>query len=236
MISLLITCVLVIGIIGFNGDGDRTGAIVCGVLIGVVWLMHYFTMLDAKAWVNRRNYWSMSGKGRARARMRWEREAEAEEAERRVRPVVTDRELQPERFTCHHCGRDVETTGWYARLDGRMIKRYDCPRCGWEYFTEIDEDEEAQVTGRAVEQRTRNVQRVAEEGQQERTEHAVRAIGGPEKTKMDSLMGTNNLKRREDTIYCPTCGVKLIIEKLDDGVKRNPFKYECPRCRTGIWM
>ena len=85
MIATIITIFMVIAIVGFSGKGDTWAIVGCAAVIVVVWIAHMCSVDDARAWVNRSNYWSMSGKDRARARHRWEAEARAEEARERAK-------------------------------------------------------------------------------------------------------------------------------------------------------
>ena len=85
MIATIITIFMVIAIVGFSGKGDTWAIVGCAAVIVVVWIAHMCSVEDARAWVHRSNYWSMSGKDRARARHRWEAQARAEEERERAK-------------------------------------------------------------------------------------------------------------------------------------------------------
>lgn len=62
-------------------DSNRLGSFLCIGAIVLLLFAGFTVRQDAKAYVNRREYWAMSGKDRARAMRRWEEEAELEELE-----------------------------------------------------------------------------------------------------------------------------------------------------------
>lgn len=80
--------IVLIGIVYWIGTkwGDHAGTIALAVLI--VFLLILFISgwrKDSRAYGNRIDYWSKSGKDRARARRQWEREAREEEERERTR-------------------------------------------------------------------------------------------------------------------------------------------------------
>jgi radical SAM protein with 4Fe4S-binding SPASM domain len=85
MIAGLISVVLLVPLFVGAKKGEWGVVAVCGVLIVLVIAGAVISAMDARAWVNRRSYWSKSGKDRAKLRHKWEAQARREEEAERQR-------------------------------------------------------------------------------------------------------------------------------------------------------
>ena len=85
MIAGLISVVLLVPLFVGAKKGEWGVVAVCGVLIALVIAAAVISAMDARAWVNRRSYWSKSGKDRAKLRHQWEAQARREEEAERQR-------------------------------------------------------------------------------------------------------------------------------------------------------
>ena len=142
MIALVLTVLLGVAAYAFWGNGDTWGGLACVGVIVFVWFAHFVSRRDAKAYVNRVNYWSMDGKDRAKARHRWEEEAreeekreheEAVERAERKRGATNSTQGSPVRHDptiCIVCGHIYEETGRKVYSDGTTMLECTCPRCG----------------------------------------------------------------------------------------------------------
>ena len=160
MITGLIALIIVIAVLPPAISNGSTGVIIL-VAVTVVFLLFfgYVSRKDARANVNRMNYWAMDGKDRARARHRLEAEARAEEAgeklygqrarrvsKREVREAALKRQAWRESMrngntgsssygrqaplrTCHYCGRAVRAYGKKVGTSDGIMVMYTCPRC-----------------------------------------------------------------------------------------------------------
>lgn len=203
MIAAFVTFIMVIGIIGFSGDGNTLAIVGCVAVIAIAWVFHIAAVEDTKAWANRTHYWSMSGKDRAKARHRWEAEARREEerekqkrAERiqRKRKTATKNESvatrvqAKDRTICPECGRRMEVE-WSRRYpSGTVFTSYVCGTCGYKRLNNEGADADVKVPCNTASTQRRNQNHgIAARGQTDR-EAQYRS----ERTVMDDIFQTHN--------------------------------------------
>lgn len=62
MLAAIATILLVLVGYFMTEPDNLWPAVICGVLIVIVWILHSMTMADARAYVNRTNYWANKGR------------------------------------------------------------------------------------------------------------------------------------------------------------------------------
>ena len=149
MIAILLTLLCLF--IMYVGSDDSTTVIAMVVVIALIWICHVSIVNDAKAYVNRREYWAKSEKERIRDRIRYEEEVRAEEAQKRwdaeererlraerekarqeraaARRVKTREAKKDPVLMCDRCGREVRVIRRMTYKTGRTYAEYQCPYC-----------------------------------------------------------------------------------------------------------
>lgn len=122
MIAIILTlfCLFFIYV---DSENSTTVWVMIGV-IALIWFTRMVWLDDARARINRIDYWSRSGKERAMLRHKWEAEAREEEKRRRRKHVKTYDQIQTE------SGLTKTGDEWTAGRVSHMNTTYMCPVCG----------------------------------------------------------------------------------------------------------
>lgn len=129
MISFFLTLLLLVPIVCAADEGNWGAVALCVVIILFIWFMRYTTVQDAKAYVNRRDYWANGGpNGEENQRsvvvheVRHERSAANADAERRrkheeARKEAVSRRIgeQARQGRKEGSGKDMGIMGGYYR-------------------------------------------------------------------------------------------------------------------------
>ncbi len=224
--------------------------------IGIVLVLLIFSMIssaseDSKAYINRRHYWAMSPEERERERRQTKARVDREEQEARERARVKaqkqrEREVEQKRRQqrnlesgyqavsveapaqkpaarpkCEKCGyekREVSRSSY----QGNVFVLYQCPCCSEKKFMKYDSKYSWLIPPK-------------EEPAQVRQPVAPVTNLNTYRSPMDEIMGTNNRRRRAETIVCLNCRSWIrtdSIEVMADGKKVR--EYCCPACGARV--
>ena len=231
IISTILTLIAAFTLYVGSSEGNWMPGVLMAVLALLSWFGYIVALDDAKAYVHRTSYWARSGKDRARLRHEWEAEASREEMRELERTLDvyedTKRELR-DPMKCPQCGHKFVETGKRQDASGAVFVRYTCFHCG--RLKDVKQEDSDQPR---EEQKSAGNKVQPERGLKE---HPVRAIGGWERSKMEDLFQTNNLRGKPEIIFCPTCGTKLIVDVADRVTGKQTLRHSCPKCGTGLWV
>lgn len=122
MIAILLTLFCLFFI--YVDSGNSTTVWVMIGVIALIWFCRMSWIDEAKARINRIDYWSRSGKERAMLRHRWEAEAREEEERGRRKNSKAYEQVQTDR------GLTKAGDDWTAGKVSHMNTTYTCPSCG----------------------------------------------------------------------------------------------------------
>ena len=156
MIAVMIIIIAVVVISACADNGQWGAAGLTAVITVVLLLMGASERKDARAWINRRNYWASGGpdapKWKRDERKRYYEQQMPSPGRNNVERGVTYRDLRDarrkrERFkeelesgeatiskapsrVCHYCGRFVYARGRRVQTEMGAAIEYSCPKCG----------------------------------------------------------------------------------------------------------
>lgn len=132
--------IIVVCVVPAISNGEVGTAVLGGVIALLLLFFGMVSRADDRAYVNRLNYWSSSGKERAKMRHKWEAEAKEEEELRSRKHQKTYDQIQAE------SGLTKVGNDWTAGKVSHMNTTYPCPTCG----SKMNEDHRIEYSSGAV--------------------------------------------------------------------------------------